>query len=40
MLILVLAPGENGYLWDSLRTSNEIGYEWCNKGLGDLSLKI
>ena len=34
-----LAPGENGYLWDSLRTSNEIGYEWCNKGLGDLSLQ-
>ena len=34
-----LAPGENGYLWNSLRKSDEIGYEWCSKGLGDLSLQ-
>lgn len=32
-----LAPGRNGYLWDDLKKGNQLGYEWCDKKLGDLS---
>ncbi|MDZ7696308.1 MAG: hypothetical protein U5R49_05030 [Deltaproteobacteria bacterium] len=32
-----LAPGRNGYLWDDLKKSNQLGYEWCDKDLGDLT---
>ena len=32
-----LAPGQNGYLWDQLKDSNVLGYEWCEKNIGDLS---
>ncbi|MBF0233375.1 MAG: AAA family ATPase [Desulfamplus sp.] len=31
-----LAPGRNGYLWDTLRNGNRLGYEWCDKSFGDL----
>ena len=33
-----IAPGVNGYLWDQLKTSSTLGYEWCGKELGDLSM--
>lgn len=32
-----LAPGRNGYLWEELKTSDKLGYEWCSKEYGDLS---
>jgi len=32
-----LAPGRNGYLWDDLKKGNQLGYEWCDKNLGDLT---
>lgn len=32
-----LAPGRNGYLWDDLKENKYLGYEWCDKSLGDLS---
>jgi hypothetical protein len=31
-----LAPGRNGYLWETLKKGNHLGYEWCDKTLGDL----
>jgi len=31
-----LAPGRNGSLWNELKNSNQLGYEWCGKELGDL----
>lgn len=31
-----LAPGEGGYLWDTLKTGNRLGYEWCSNDYGDL----
>lgn len=31
-----LAPGRNGYLWNELKSGNQLGYEWCGKELGDL----
>jgi 5-methylcytosine-specific restriction protein B len=31
-----LAPGEGGYLWDQLKESDRLGYEWCAKSFGDL----
>lgn len=33
-----LAPGVGGYLWDKLKEGNQLGYEWCDKKLGDLSI--
>ncbi len=30
------SSGENGYLWDKLKKSDRLGYEWCHKDLGDL----
>ncbi|RED48808.1 AAA family ATPase [Seonamhaeicola aphaedonensis] len=32
-----LAPGQSAYLWDQLKTQDYLGYEWCDKSLGDLS---
>jgi hypothetical protein len=31
-----LAPGRNAYLWDELKQSNVLGYEWVDKSWGDL----
>jgi len=31
-----LAPGRNGYLWDELKDGTQLGYQWCDKELGDL----
>lgn len=35
-----LAPGRNGYLWDDLKKGNRLGYEWCDKSLGDLKKLV
>jgi hypothetical protein len=32
-----LAPGLNGYLWDTLKQGTQLGYEWCSKQIGDLT---
>ncbi len=32
-----LAPGRNGYLWDTLKNDMYLGYEWCDKKHGDLN---
>lgn len=31
-----LAPGYGGWLWENLRASNRLGYEWCGMDHGDL----
>lgn len=31
-----LAPGLGGCLWDELKNSDELGYQWCDKSYGDL----
>lgn len=31
-----IAPGQGGYLWSKLKNSNRLGYEWCEKHIGDL----
>lgn len=31
-----LAPGQGGWLWEDLRASNRLGYEWCGLDRGDL----
>ncbi len=32
-----LAPGRNGHLWNKLKNGNQLGYQWCEKNLGDLN---
>ncbi|MGJ4734836.1 AAA family ATPase [Leptospira levettii] len=32
-----LAPGQGGYLWEKIKNSDKLGYEWCDKNLGDLT---
>lgn len=31
-----LAPGRNAYLWDKLKGTDRLGFEWCDKDLDDL----
>jgi len=31
-----LAPGQGGYLWNTLKAGNRLGYEWCSYEYGDL----
>jgi hypothetical protein len=33
-----LAPGQGGFLWDKLKNFQRLGYEWCDKNLGDLAI--
>lgn len=35
-----LAPGEGGYLWDTLKNGSRLGYEWCSNEYGDLKGDI